>query len=378
MFLAAFRGREMDRIVLFQLLDFLQLILAMALAGVASAVPGFLEVFTRYAIPKKWTLAVRAGGALAVFVLILVLRPAEGLKKMIDYDRTLSQARSALHWNRSTPGHVPGPGAGALCQTLIELDAGRWEGFYCRARYHFFLRQYAEMSKTSADALRVYVGQGGPVTAVALQSMRVPDIDGIEILRNLALAETGLVRFNAGDPALARAAFAKAIEQASAIRLSTSDYTIDLIYDLEILELAVWLRGSPERALKTYSERRDAWDKFIDGGLAPYPVAWAHYHRAVIDIHLASLINTGAILSAHNHSASTLSQQAESDLIACVSDIRAYPDVFPIQKDWLRHYLLVQGDPKSPRSSDPILSQEIRDLILQRAPLKRRISELLV
>jgi hypothetical protein len=51
-FIVLFSDRRFNTAVLGGLLDALQLILAMALAGVASAIPGFIELFTNFVIPR--------------------------------------------------------------------------------------------------------------------------------------------------------------------------------------------------------------------------------------------------------------------------------------------------------------------------------------
>lgn len=382
-FLVGFVGQNFDQHLVYTLLDFLQLILAMALAGVASAIPGFLEVFTRYSIPKRWVLGVRAGGALAVFVLILVLRPADGLKEMVNYNRTLADAKLSLGWSRSTSGNVAGPNAYELCQELVRLDVDRWEGYYCLARYHFFRREYMEMSSSARRSLVAYVSASPEkvVDSAFIKTARIKDLDGIEIIRNVALAEMGLVRFQRSDPSLARAAFKKSSKAIRQLNILSRELPIDLSYDEELLELIVWLGQSPQDTLREYNTRRKRWSLFIENGLGPYSIGWAYYHRAAIDAHVARLVdewNTSiAGRDGRGLSTNRLWKEVQSDIILCLTDIRKDVDSFPTQKEWLKYYLLGEGNPKSPRSVDPYLSEEIRVVIASNDTIQTEVRKLL-
>ena len=124
-------------------LNVMQVILAIAASGVAAVIPGFLSVDIQKKLGDKGNVGIRAGGAIAVFVLIYVISPKslalDQLNQRVGYNERLEQCMS----------FVPAfgtPMTGALndCLEVAKLDPDRWEAYRQLGRIYFWNAQYSE------------------------------------------------------------------------------------------------------------------------------------------------------------------------------------------------------------------------------------------
>jgi hypothetical protein len=365
MWLVLSYGKTFDKDTLATFLDMLQFILAMALAGVASAIPGFLEIFVRHTIPQNFRMILRAGGPIAVFVLIVfVAKPSDRLLKTVEYNNLLQRTMIALSWERAAPTNVPGGDALTLCNTLITMDKRKWQGYFWRGRYYFFVRNYEKMEEDIVRAAVVYSG-GDPSTSnvpalgylTSVISMSIYDFEGMDILRNLGLSEMGLYRHSSLSDRLPITE--RILERLATERQKFAEFSnislLDLKWDTEIFKTVIWMRETGDKFTADYKTRVDAWTSFIDNDMGEYPKTWAYYHRALVNA--VFFKRTGATDQA---------EVVRADVEAAITDItNGHSDNQPAETAALMFALFSKGNTFEPRSFDPILSDELKGFTLK-------------
>src|SRR5258708_7727030 len=104
----------------------MQVVLAIAASGVAAVIPGFLSVTVQRKLGKRGAFGIRAGGAIAVFVLVLAVNPRslalEQMNKRVGFNERLEKCRSYVPV-------VGSPLSGSLqyCLEARNFDPTRWE-----------------------------------------------------------------------------------------------------------------------------------------------------------------------------------------------------------------------------------------------------------
>jgi tetratricopeptide (TPR) repeat protein len=136
----------------------MQTVLAIAASGVAAVIPGFLSVQLQRTFGTKGIIGIRAGGAIAVFVVIFYISPktlaVEQLNKRVGFNELLSKCMHYIPVSGS-----PLPGALQYCMAARDFDAARWESYRQLARLHYWYGKYADAIENYKTAISLMVGK---------------------------------------------------------------------------------------------------------------------------------------------------------------------------------------------------------------------------
>jgi tetratricopeptide (TPR) repeat protein len=211
-----------------------RVVLALAAAGVGAILPGLLVIHVSKGI--------RAGGALALFVLVYVVNPAPLL---VTADADLVE-RGEIALAKADPVL-----AASLFKDALAYNPSNWRAHYGIGRVHFARQDYS--ASAAAFERAIQLSEDGDWVLYRAQSMAreaQKDLDG------------------------ARASLLLALRSAK----PESDVIQELEYDRARLLLLSWLETGDPASTPVYTEGLAVFEKFIERG--GYPKHWALYHIA--------------------------------------------------------------------------------------------------
>lgn len=119
----------------------MQVALAVAASGIAAVIPGFLSITIQRKLGQTGGFAIRATGAIAVFVLVFLVNPRsialDQMNKRVGYDEYLQRCR-----NFNPVIGVSISGALQYCLDARDFDPTRWEAYRELARMYLGLGKY--------------------------------------------------------------------------------------------------------------------------------------------------------------------------------------------------------------------------------------------
>src|SRR6266446_5695723 len=247
--IAFFLPAPPDIRVLEKFLDALQVVLALAAAGVAAVIPGWLSVKFNWPIQRRSLLVIDAGGAMAVFALVFLVDPSSltksAIARRLSYNELLANCAEGVRWQGT---RQPRSDTLSYCLAALELRA---------------LTNSAALEAT-------FEFKPGLLDATTY----------IRLLRGVTVGEIG-IWLNGGtlDRNRADRSMKVALTVYKDMHLSDRQLWSDLLYGNAMLRHVFW------RVEKEYSDRnmgkvRDAWRLLIsDGGGI---LSWVFYHLACL------------------------------------------------------------------------------------------------
>ncbi len=162
----------------------MQVVLAISASGVAAVIPGFLSIHTQQKLGTSGTLSVRAGGAIAVFVLIFIFDPKsralEQMSQRVGYNELLEKCRSYIAFTGPAV-----PGAIQYCIEARDFDPYRWEAYRQLARAYLSYGSYDQSVSNYEKAVEVMLGR-------EYSKVKVPDDVKQELRTEFALVSIGI------------------------------------------------------------------------------------------------------------------------------------------------------------------------------------------
>lgn len=221
----------------FQILIF-RIVVAVAAAGIGAIVPGLLVVHV-----GSW---VRAGGAIALFVLIYQFNPPVLVTDFTPYDEALRRGEAQL-------------ASGGYDSALTFFEKARqarpesWEPYYGMGRVYYSQAKYS-------SALE------GFQRAFTLSGMK----DG-SLAYGIEMAHEGLGQYDRAEEDLK-----------VADKLLTRDTPLygDVVFDRGLLSLIQWIEHDAPRTTNRYNDAEQAFREFIELGYQPQH--WALYNLSCL------------------------------------------------------------------------------------------------
>jgi tetratricopeptide (TPR) repeat protein len=215
-------------------------VLGLAAAGIASLIPGFLQIqIAGY---------LYAGGAIAVFYLVYSVNPPALVNPSFDpeYQKELRNGDNAITSQNYSAA------VGFYSAALTIRPRGE-EALYGMGKANYHLERYDTARSHFLSAFEATGKTNGNIAAA------------------IALANESLADLNAAD---------RYYEVAAKLLGESSDFGKETIYDRGLLALIRWLRnGSP--AETDDSRKAEKWmTRFLESGGAPQ--RWATYHLACL------------------------------------------------------------------------------------------------
>ncbi|SRR6266436_1145099 len=279
--IAFFLPAPPDIRVLEKFLDALQVVLALAAAGVAAVIPGWLSVKFNWPIQRRSLLVIDAGGAMAVFALVFLVDPSSltksAIARRLSYNELLANCAEGVRWQGT---RQPRSDTLSYCLAAIEYDRMRWEAYRHTAAYYFYFRNYEEVREYYALALRALTNSAALEATFEFKPGLLDATTYIRLLRGVTVGEIG-IWLNGGtlDRNRADRSMKVALTVYKDMHLSDRQLWSDLLYGNAMLRHVFW------RVEKEYSDRnmgkvRDAWRLLIsDGGGI---LSWVFYHLACL------------------------------------------------------------------------------------------------
>lgn len=140
------------------LLYVMQVVLAISASGVAAVIPGFLSLTLQSRLGPAGTFGIRAGGAIAVFVLVFLVNPRsitlDQMNKRVGFDEKLEACRSFI-----PIAGAPLSGALQYCMEAKNFDPSRWEVYRQLARVYYAYNEFDKSIENYKLAISKLIGK---------------------------------------------------------------------------------------------------------------------------------------------------------------------------------------------------------------------------
>lgn len=363
-----------DIIFVHSFLDALRIVLALAAAGVASVIPGFLELLFKTQLSTVGNIGVRAGGAIAVFALIYLYNPAEVARVSIDEKlerlTLVSQCLDRTSLDRGSSTFAVKEGALEKCFQLITRFPEAYEGYYGLARINFVKRDYAGMATNMELAVEKYPRKEMRVIVEDSKLGKssdfslIRDVDDLRLIYDTAKSWAGVERFIDHSEDRAVGLYSVARDASTNIKGASESLAIDIDYDMHLHMLVLWMKDRSIFDPKYGARIKSAFDAYIVDGLGHYPRVWAFYHKACF-----ILEDTG------NHSKDEIAVNLIKEGVYELKNDKRFADYSQKSLMWLRYYLTGAELPRDPRVNDPIMCTGVRELAARNADYSRWLRE---
>jgi hypothetical protein len=352
----------------------MQVILAISASGVAAVIPGFLSVNVQQKLGAGGTFGVRAGGAIAVFVLIFVFDPKsraiEQMSQRVAYNEALEKCRSYI-------ASMGPAAAGAIqyCMEARDYDPKRWEAYWQLARAYLSYGNYDQSVSNYEKAIELMLDR-------KYSEVKEPAHVKQELRTQFAVMSngiaTGLIGMaNSGSDRTAKIALFErslsAIEKARWFMKPPSkdpDPLLNLVQYNYALDLAyIWLTKDQSEAGK------ELFDKAVGGfrdfltlpGAVPQ---WAQYHLACLFSEAATRFSDAS--AEHYQTQALTFARAAVDSLSHTQNERT-----PIQARSMKCLLL--SNPPScqrPHGSEPMICTRLAVLVQTDSDLIKAVTNL--
>lgn len=337
-------------------LNVMQVILAISASGVAAVIPGFLSVSLQSKLGSTGTFGIRAGGAIAVFVIIYLVSPKSlalnQLNQRVGFNERLEKCRSFIPVASS-----PISGALQYCNEARDFDPSRWESYRQLARIHYWYEQYQEAIDNYKLAIAHLVG----VNADDIRdSKHIPNDSRTEyslMMYGIAMAYVGLA--NSGDPSteIRTKRYQESLSAAQKSRWFVKGQptvvdrlSADLLYLEALTHGYLWIASSAQDDFQAAVDKFQAYLRLP--GIVPQ---WAEYH-------LACLYSKAA--QASQKTADAHQSEARTHLLNALTSLRQRQDDKSTIQDKLMQCRLVRPEIcQRPRGPEPMICQELTRIV---------------
>jgi hypothetical protein len=280
-------------------------VLALAAAGVGAVIPGLLVV--------NVSKLVRAGGALALFVLVFLVNPPA---LVVTADSELvERGEIALSGDDTTT-------AISLFQEALKYNTVNWRAYSGLARSFYKRGDYKSASSFFIKAIEVSNGlQWSPIFGLSMAQEGQGDIKGA--IESLILARSIIIKSTPSSPS-----------------------SIEILFDQGRLNLMYWLAFDAPKHTPNFDEGISAFTEFVERG--GYPKHWALYHLACFKA-VASQ-QTGL----PEYEVSLLNKQAGDLLLQSAQLLANYESPKAASQRVLFRHLLLNTEHQPTKPGDPI------------------------
>jgi len=373
--IAFFLPPPQDPAILSNFLNVLQVILALASAGVGAIIPGWLAVKLNSGLPRGGRVAIDAGGALALFAIVFFFQPASltlnALEDRISFNELLETCRSNTFPN---PNAGPRPTQFASCRALVKDYPKRWAGYLAIARYHYRQREYDESLAYYQLSTVKLTNARGFTDALTRVPQTANLTDYIDSLRGVRASAIGIIRKCSNSECLGVVVVGRrALERTFEIystqpTLHTVQLERNLLFDSaafeqETLSAIEAINGDNRKDKIEYIEIE--WEKYLKKtNIAPI---FAHYY-------MACLYANEMFLNSNNSNygeESELYRKTTEKIINIFNLAKAHP--LDYSKDILICYLKKTGE--CGLADDPPICPNLRMLLSTDMALSDIVSE---
>lgn len=273
----------------FQIFIF-RVVVAMAAAGIGGVVPGFIVInIAPY---------IRAGGAIALFVIIYWFNPPALATGFTPFEEALQRAEAAF----AVQNHS---GAISFFDKARQARPKSWKPYYGLGRVEFQRGNFA----VSLDHFK---------KAFELQGKT----DG-SLAYAIAMTQDSLSQFEEAQGSLLLAA---------TLLPSESQLALDVLFDRGLINLILWLNRDAPKDTQRYRDAAQEFKSFLERG--GFPRHWAHYHLACLKSRRAEDVSLAA------SDLTALRREANDLLRRAVEELASYTSVkAPLQRDMMRNLL---------------------------------------
>ncbi|HTF79379.1 MAG TPA: tetratricopeptide repeat protein [Bradyrhizobium sp.] len=339
-------------------LNVMQVILAISASGVAAVIPGFLSVDIQKKLGDKGSAGIRAGGAIAVFVLVYVISPKslalDQLNQRVGYNERLDQCMS----------FVPAfgtPMTGALndCLEVARLDPERWEAYRQLGRIYFWNAHYKDAIENYKKSISLMVGTNFDEIKREDQIQKEIRISFSSMNLSVAMAYVGLANTDLTDPKEKIDAYQRSLSVAEMSRwfvkdsAGAADLLNDLVYLNAINHAYIWLadKSLPVEAAQ-FGLAVHEFNQFL---AMPYSVPqWAEYHLSCL--YAAAVNRSDGAVNDYVQIARTFLIKALRHLLHIQSERSV------VQRLMMRCRLRDPEDCQPPRGSEPMVCLSVAKL----------------
>lgn len=350
-------------------LNVMQVVLAISAAGVAAVIPGFLSVSIQTKLGKNGTSAIRAGGALAVFVVIYLIGPKslalDKLNQRVTYNERLDQCMSFVPAFGS-----PMTGALKNCLEVARLDPARWEAHRQIGRIQFWNAKYGEAIGSYKTSISLRVGTNFDDIKRRDQIRQEVQTDFSYMSWSIAMAHVGLANsiLVAEKDKLAAYETSMAVGEMSRWFVEQADHTSDLLNELTYLRAMgrayIWLTKRSAPTSEDFVIAVSEFKKFLTmPNIVPQ---WAEYHLACLHV-----------VAASNPEHASHVQEARAFLAKALRHLlRNQNDKAVIQRLMMKCRLRDPEDCEPPRGTEPMVCSEVFNMFKDDTEISRLVQNL--
>jgi tetratricopeptide (TPR) repeat protein len=263
----------------------LQVILALAASGVAAVIPGFLNVNLRTRLGTGNDIAIRAGGAIAVFVIIFLVNPKNlalsEVDKRVGFDERLEKCRNYVPVVGS-----PLPGALQYCQDAKAFEPARWESYHQLARIYYWNLDYELAIENYEQAINLLTGVD--YDKISSEVLVKPEFRTDFSLLAYGVSISAVGAANAGkSPEIKAKLYQISLDAITkskwfvAANQAGNDLNRQLLYTRAVDTMSIWeMNGAVPDADESLQIAIDAWVAYLS--LPEIVPTWAEYHLSCL------------------------------------------------------------------------------------------------
>lgn len=289
----------------FQIFVF-RVVLAMAAAGVGGVVPGFIVL--------NVSPYIRAGGAIALFVIIYAFNPPAVVTGFTPFDEAIRRADTAF----AAKNHSA---AIDFYEKARQARPGDWKPYYGLGRVEYVRGNVTVALDQFNEAFRLEGKKDG------------------SILYSIAMAQEILNQYEDAE---------RSLTSAAKLLPDNSHIANDLVFDLGLINLVLWLNREAPKDTHRYRNAKTQFQSFLER--RGFPPQWAHYHLACLKAtHAEDMSLSAADVTA-------LRAEANNKLEIAVRELADYAsEKAPLQRQMMQR-LLQTPDTwfKSRKGGEPI------------------------
>lgn len=292
----------------FQIFVF-RIVLAIAAAGIGAVVPGFISVN----IPKY----IRAGGAIALFVLIYLYNPPALITDFTPFEESILRAEAALAADNHTAAFT-------FFEKANQAKPKSWIPYGGLARVDYRRGNFTTSLQYFQKAFELMGKKDG------------------SIAYNIAMTQEALGQYEQAG---------RTLSLAEELMPNNLQLTLDVVYDLGIINLILWLNSDAPKDTQQYGDAMLKFQNFLER--RGFPSHWALYHLACLNSRRSEDVSLSA------EEVQRLRTLANDQLGRSVREIAEYAsNKAPKQRDMMRNLLLAPNE-FSRKSGDPVVCPSI-------------------
>lgn len=261
----------------------MQVVLAMSASGVAAVIPGFLNVSLQQKLGNRFVIGLRAGGAIAVFVVVFLINPRsialDQMNQRLGFDERLQACMAYV-----PAVDTPLPGALQYCERARDFDKSRWESYHELARIYY---QYDDFEKSIENyklAINLFSGHSFDEIVSPFDIGEPYKVEFESLCYGIAMGYLGLANTKTDIPSKiadvnrAQAALAKAIWFVTSNEQTPDQLRNQILYTIALSDAEIGISENTNDEHLQLSINR--FTEYLEyAGINPQ---WAEFHLACL------------------------------------------------------------------------------------------------